>query len=149
LEAWGTDGDGDPPGGPRFGRAELPEGCEDQPVVATVTEDCAAGGARVEVRNVGENPHAVTVAADGVPIRELRVDVDETASLVVPLLEGRPSTLRVSGDDFVMAESSITPRCGIDGAAAVVLERCASRQAVVYATLGDRPSGELAIRVGG
>ncbi len=149
LDPWGTSGDGDPPGGPRFSRAELPAGCEDQPVVATITGDCAVGGARVELRNLGEHPHAVTVSADGVALREVRLDPTGEAGLVVPVLEGRASDLRVSSGDFVMAEATVEPDCGLDGPAAVVLERCGSRQAVVHATLGDRTEGEIGIRVEG
>jgi len=139
LEPWGTRADGDPPGAPRFSRAELPEGCDQQPVVATVTGDCAAGGALVELRNTGEHPHAATVASDGVPVREVRLEPAGTAELIVPLLEGRPSDVRVSSGDFVVAEATVEPDCGLDGPAAVVLERCAARQAVVHARRAARP----------
>lgn len=148
LEPWGTRADGDPPGAPRFSRAELPEGCDQQPVVATVTGDCAAGGALVELRNTGEHPHAATVASDGVPVREVRLEPAGTAELVVPLLEGRPSDVRVSSGDFVVAEATVEPDCGLDGPAAVVLERCAARQAVVHARAGSPPASEVAIRLG-
>ena len=149
LSDWGPDGDGDAPGGPRFSRATLPDGCADQPIVADVAGDCGNGGARVTVRNVGTAPAAVVVAADGVPVRQLQVAPDGTQELIVPVLEGRPSAVRVAAGDFVVAETTVDPDCGIAGPAAVIVERCSGRQAAVFATLGDAPAGAADIRVGG
>lgn len=146
---WGADGKGDAPGGPRFSRAELPEGCAEQPVVASVAEDCSNGGARITARNVGDRPAAVTVSADGVALRSLELAPDAADELVVPTLEDDPTQIRVAAGDFVISEATVPSDCGLAGPAAVVLERCASRTAVVLARLGDRPSGSLQVRVAG
>lgn len=149
LSDWGSSGDGEAPGGPRFSRAALPSGCQNQPIVADVAGDCGNGGARVTVRNIGAEASAVVVAADGVPVRQLQVAPDGTEELIVPVLEGRPAAVRVAAGDFVVAESTVDGDCGVTGPAAVIVERCAGRQAVVFATLGDAPSGTADIRVGG
>lgn len=149
LAAWGADGSGDPPGSPRFARAQLPEGCADQPIVATVTANCDAGGAVVRLRNDGTHAGIVTVAADGVALREIAIDPDATEELTVPLLESRPTPVRVATADFVLAEQTLTAQCGAGDPVATVVERCEARHAVLYATLGEAERGELRVRVEG
>jgi hypothetical protein len=149
LAAWGPQGGGDPAGGPRFSRAELPSGCADQPLVADVALDCANGGGRVSLRNVGETAAEATVSSDGVPVRTAQLEADGSYEVIVPLLPGRASTVRVASGDFVIAESTIDDDCGISGPAAVVVERCANRQAVLLATAGDRPDAQVEVRLAG
>jgi hypothetical protein len=149
LARWGPDGSGDPPGDSRYGRAALSPKCADQPVVVEIAEECATGGARVTGRNVGDVPVTATVAADGVALRDMRIEPGATDEITVPALEGTTTTISVRAGDFVVAESVIEPSCGNSGPAAVVLERCSARQGVVLATTGDRTGGPVEVRVGG
>jgi hypothetical protein len=146
--AWGPNQDGDEPGAPRFASAALPSTCAEQPLVATVALDCAAGGAVVALHNVGDDPLDVTVAADRVDLRELEMSPGGESALVVPVLDRTSSAIRVQSGDVVVAQEEVRSDCGAEGAAAVVIERCAARQAVVLAGT-DGAGGEVQIRAAG
>lgn len=144
--SWGPDEDGAPPGDPRFGRVELPAACATHPLVASVEPDCRTGSAAVVVRNVGDGPDRVRVSVDRVVARELELAPAGTASLEVPVLSGRDTTLRVAAGDFTLAERTVGGSCEPEDAEAVVLERCGPGDAVVLARTVSS-SAELRIRV--
>ncbi len=126
-------GDGADAGAPRFSRAAVPEVCDDVAVAVRIDADCGSGTATVDLRAVDDDTWEVEVAVDRVVVRELAVD-SAGVDLVVPVLSGRSTAIRVAADDLVLAERTVGADCDPDGAMAVVLERCGPGDAVVYAS---------------
>lgn len=139
LVPWGPGRDGDEPGDPRFAKAEVPDACEDQPLVASQQLDCEAGLVQVTARNVGTSPLDAEVSVDGVTVRTLSLEPDGDGLLTVPLLDGRPTEVAVRADDVVASEQQQGGDCDVRGPAAVVVERCggAASQAVLLARADD------------
>lgn len=145
---WGADRDGAAPGAAKFATATLPAGCADQPIVATIAADCAAGGATVATRNAGDAEATVTLSADRLPVRDVTLAPGQSSSLVVPVLEGTSSAIRVNAGDFVVAQQEVAADCSLGGAAATITERCGVRQAVVLASAGaDATAGDHAVEI--
>lgn len=139
LVPWGPGRDGDEPGDPRFAKAEVPESCEDQPLVASQQLDCDAGLVQVTARNVGSDDLVAQVTVDGVTVRDLELAAGGDGLLTVPLLDGRPTRVAVRAGDVVASDQEQEATCDADAPAAVVVERCggAATQAVVLARGGD------------
>ncbi|MHB1138262.1 MAG: hypothetical protein ACYC2O_04840 [Microthrixaceae bacterium] len=147
--AWGPDQSGDPAGSSRYATAKIPSSCGDQPLVATIAMDCDAGGAVVAVRNVGSTALEPTVAADRVDVRQLAVAPGATETIVVPVLDRTSAAIRVQSGTAVVAQEEVRSDCGLKGPAAVVVERCGARQAVVLAGTDGDDDVEASIRVAG
>lgn len=139
-------GDGAEAGSPRFSRAAVPAVCDDVAVAVRIDADCSSGTASVDLRSVDDDTWDVTVAVDRVAVRDLEVDGAGT-DLVVPVLSGRSTALRVTADDLVLAERTVGADCDPNGPMAVVLERCGPGDAVVQASAPAE--AELRVRAEG
>lgn len=137
--------DGSKAGSPRFAVATVPGECAKFPVVAVVTPNCGSGGAVVDLQNVGSKDLEMDVTVDGVAVRKVQLAASVESSLVVPILAGTSSVIRVNAGDFVVAQRKVHADCSVVGPAASILERCPTHQAVVSAALNgdksDSPKG--------
>ncbi|MGB3411577.1 MAG: hypothetical protein WBA45_10290 [Microthrixaceae bacterium] len=146
--------DGSKAGSPRYAVATVPDECEKFPAVAVVTPNCRSGGAVVELKNAGSSTMDMEVTVDGVAVRKVHLAADTESSLVVPILAGTSSVVRVNAGDFVVAQRKVNADCPVEGPAASILERCPTHQAVVSARLNDDKSDsgatpEIVIRAAG
>lgn len=139
LAPWAN---GDEPGAPRFAKAAVPDVCDDVPLAVRVAVDCDAAAATVQLRSLDRTTRDVAVTVNRIVVRELEIGGEEQ-DVVVPLLAGRSSALRVLAGDTVMAERNVGGTCAASGPVAMVLERCGPGDAVVQAA---SPSpGELRV----
>ncbi|MGB6059649.1 MAG: hypothetical protein WBF71_15445 [Microthrixaceae bacterium] len=146
--------DGSKAGSPRFAVATVPDECAKFPVVAVVTPNCRSGGAVVDLKNVGSKDLGMDVTVDGVAVRKVQLTAGSESSLVVPILVGTSSVIRVNTGDFVVAQRKVDADCSLHGPVASILERCPTHQAVVSASLnGDKSdsgkSAAIEIRAAG
>jgi len=125
-------GDGAETGAPRFSRAAVPAVCDEVAVAVRFDADCSSGTASVDLRALDDDTWDVAVAVDRVVVRDLEVDSAGTV-LVVPVLSGRSTGIRVTADDLVLADRAVGGNCDADAPMAVVLERCGPGDAVVQA----------------
>ncbi len=146
---WGPDGDGDSPGEPRFATAAVPEACQAQSLDLDVREDCASGGALVEVTNLGGDTETAEVVVDRVAVRRITLPGRDSASLLVPLLDDRDTRVEVRNGDIELADRTFRGACDRPGPSAVVVERCGARQAVVLAGTDGSDTRTVQTRVDG
>ena len=144
---WGADRDGAEPGSPRYTTAAVPDGCAEDPLVATLTPDCDGGGVSVVAQNLGTAPTTVSVSVDQILVRDVPLAAGATASVIVPVLEGTSVAVRVTSGSFVVAQRELRPDCSIPGPAASITERCGIRQAVVLARSGATATRPVEITV--
>ena len=146
---WGPGADGDAPGEPRFATAAVPEACATQSLDLDVREDCASGGAQVELTNLGSDAETAEVVVDRVAVRRLTLEGRASESLLVPLLDGRDTRIEVRNGDVELADRTFRGECDRVGPSAVVIERCSARQAVVLAGTDDGDTHTVQTRVDG
>ncbi len=142
-------GDGSPPGEPRVATASVPEVCAQQDLDLDLQEDCAAGGVRVDVVNMGSEPAAADVLVDRVEVRRLDVEPGGSAQLLVPLLDRRPTLVEVRNGDIELADRTFRSACDRSGPSAVVLERCDAHHLVVMANTDDATTRIVQTRLDG
>ncbi|HTN99453.1 MAG TPA: hypothetical protein VL068_02160 [Microthrixaceae bacterium] len=147
-------GDGAKAGSPKFAVATVPEECDSMPAVAVISPNCAAGGAVVDVKNVGQSPMNLDLTVDRVGVRTFELAAGAGSRVAVPILAGESSVIRVNAGDFVVAQRKVAADCSSSGSSASVLEQCSSRQAVVSASLNSKTapsdgSDEIEIRAAG
>ncbi len=133
--------DGSKAGSPKYAVARVPEECTTMPAVAVITPTCEAGGAVVQMSNAGDKEMSLELNVDRVTVRTVEVAAGSGTELVVPILAGTPSVIRVNAGDFVVAQRKVDADCTNGEAAAVILERCPGNQAVVSALRGTESGG--------
>ncbi len=146
---WGLDADGDEPGEPRFATAAVPEVCATQSLDLDVREDCAAGGAQLELTNLGDDAETAEVVVDRVAVRRVTLEGHAADRLVVPLLDRRATRIEVRNGDVELADRTFRGECDRTGPSAVVVERCSARQAIVLANTDGNDTHTVQTRVDG
>lgn len=135
--SWGASGQGDDGGESKFATAAVPDACATQQLDLDLREDCAAGGALVELTNLGPAAETAEISVDRVEVRQLTLPGRASASLLVPVLDGRATQVEVRNGDVELAQRTLRGDCDRTGPSAVVIERCSARQAVVVARTDD------------
>lgn len=146
---WGPTGDGSAPGDPRFATASVPEVCAAQGLDLDIRPDCASGGAFVELTDLDGGSERAVVSVDRVVVREIDLSGHGSASLLVPLLDDRPTRIEVRNGDVELADRTLRSECDRSGASAVVIERCGARQAQLLANTDSSDTHTVQTRIGG
>ncbi len=90
----------------------VPVDCSD-PSLGSVSIDCGAGTATLQLANGGTNPSVITVLADGEPVDTVTVGPGGSAQVVVPLAASRTTTVVVVGDGEQVATSASSPSTAV------------------------------------
>ena len=95
--SWGASGQGDDAGESKFATAAVPEACATQQLDLDLREDCAAGGALVELTNLGPAAETAEISVDRVEVRQLTLPGRASASLLVPAPDRRRWSSNAAG----------------------------------------------------